>query len=199
MTFSYRQGTSLLEPLTGQSATFVMDGRDTNLRFARTLMKSLAEAAKSCIILDLDAFYSSNSDQIFMGPHGRQAERSIRVPLPGSDVEAEFSRLFETTQDAIVIDSMNSFYHLISEGNGSARGRKMKFALASLSQFASANNKAVILSMYGREGLAKSGRGRQISSLSDVTASVSTKNSEVEIRTERGPGWPGGSFPSRNP
>ena len=169
----------------GRTATFVMDGRDANIRFARTLVESLAENGMTCFILDLDALYSSNSDLIFVGPQEGNARHSIRVPPPGSDTEAEFSLLFAADHHAVVIDSLNSLYHLISEGNASTRGRKMSFALASLSQLARENSKAVILSMYRREGFSRSAKGRPISSLSDITASVRIEGGGIEISTER--------------
>jgi hypothetical protein len=198
MSFSDRQGGLVLGTLMGRTATFVMDGREANIRFAQALMKSVAEADMSSIVLDFDAFYSSNADIIFTGLPKNPVDCFIRVPAPGADAEAEFSALFEAEQQVIIIDSLNSLYHLISEGNGSARGRKMTFALASLSQLARVNHRPVILSMYRREGFARSGKGRPISSLSDITASVAVREGRVEIRAERGPASPR-VFPSRIP
>jgi hypothetical protein len=188
-----------LAPLEGKTSTFLMTGREANARFARTLMRSLASAGLSCIVLDLDAFYSSNADLIFAGLPGDTTSFLVRVPPPGSDVEAEFSDLFESERKAVVIDSLNSLYHLISMDDGSTRGRKMMFALASLSLFARTNKRLVILSMYRREGVSKGGRGRSIANLSDITASAETKDSSLEIRTERGSAWPGGLLSIRNP
>ena len=68
-----------------------------------------------------------------------------------------------------------------------------------LAYLARANAKAVILSMYRREGITRWGSGRPISSLSDITASVETRGKELLIRAERGPGWEGGVFSTRIP
>jgi hypothetical protein len=199
MSLSEGRGGSFLAPLAGKTSTFLMEGREANARFARTLMRSLASAGLSCIVLDLDAFYSSNADLIFAGLPGDPTSFQVRIPQPGSDIEAEFSALFESERKAVVIDSLNSLYHLISMDDGSARGRKMMFALASLSLFARTNKRLVILSMYRREGLSKGGRGRSVANMSDITALAKMKDSGMEFRTERGSAWPGGALSIPSP
>jgi hypothetical protein len=200
MSFSGRDARSFFDPLTGRTATFLLEGRQTNLDFARTMMGFLEQLGGSCAILDLDAFYSSNSDLI-LSPLGAAAARSsiIHVPEPGSDIEVDFSRLFEAQQRVVIVDSLNSLYHLVSMEDGSSRSRKLTFAVASLSYLARTNAKAVVLTMYRREGFSRSGTGRSISSLSDLTASVDIRGSELTVRSERGSAWPGGRFSTRIP
>jgi hypothetical protein len=197
MSFSGREAQSFFAPLRGRTATFLLDDREANLDFARTVVSLLARTSDSAQILDLDAFYSSNSDRIF----GRldSTAATISVPEPGTDVESEFARTFGGDQGVVIIDSLNSFYHLISQEDGSSRSRKLNFAIASLSYLAKTNAEAVILSMYRREGLTRWGTGRSISSLSDITASVAVRKQELVVRVERGPGWEGGSFSTRIP
>lgn len=199
MSFNEGKDGSLLRPLFGKTTTFIVGGRQANVRFGRALMNSVAKIGRSCIVFDLDAFYSSNADLVFTGLAGDTTSFSVKVPLPGSDTEAEFSSLFRARQEVVVIDSLNTFYHLISLEDGSSRGRKLMFALAGLSQFARTNGSAVVLSMYRREGFAKSGKGRSISNLSDITASVDVRGDELKILAERGSAWPGGVFSSRFP
>jgi len=200
MSFSGQQAHSFLAPLVGKTSTFLLDDRKANLDFACTVMALLARTETSSAIVDLDAFYSSNSDRIFppsAAPTAR--ETTIRVPRPGADVEDEFSTLFQSQQKVVIIDSLNSFYHLISLEDGSSRSRKLTFALASLSYFAKTNGRAVILTMYRREGFARGGTGRSISALSDLTASVDVREEELTVRVERGSGWPGGALSMRIP
>ncbi|MDG6898445.1 MAG: hypothetical protein JRN24_01770 [Nitrososphaerota archaeon] len=199
MSFSEGRRSSLLGPLVGKTATFLVEGRQENVMFAQTLAGAIAKAGLSCIIFDLDALYSSNADLIFSGLAGAAASFTLEIPAPGSNIEDEFSSLFGCQQKVIVIDSLNTLYHLVSMEDGRSRGRKLMFALASLSQFAKANDGAVVLSMYRREGFAKSGKGRSISNLSDVTASVDVEGDELQIRTERGLAWPDGGLSSRIP
>lgn len=187
-------------PLAGMTTTFLLDGRESNLEFAGMLMRFLAQARAPCAILDLDALYSSNSDRLFSPMDSVTARGTvIRVPEPGSDVEADLSILFGHGQGVLIIDSLNSLYHLISLEDGSSRSRKLAFALASLSYHARTNGKAVVLSMYRREGLYRASTGRSISALSDATARVELRDGALKIRSERGSSWPGGEFSSRIP
>ena len=199
MSFSGDGRGPLLAPLAGKTATFLVDGRQANVKLARTLAIATDQAGLSCVVFDLDALYSSNADRVFAGLAGHATHATMKVPAPGSDIEAGFSSIFRAQQDVVVIDSLNTLYHLISMEDGSSRGRKLMFALASLSQLARANGATVILSMYRREGLTKSSRGRSISNLSDITASVELKGDGLEVRVERGSAWPGGVLSSRIP
>ena len=187
-------------PLTGRTTTFLLNGREDNIVFASVVTSLLAQSHAPCAILDLDAFYSSNSDRIFPVMDATTARSTmIWVPRPGSDVELDLSALFDVPQGVVIIDSLNSLYHLISLEDVGSRGKKLTFALASLSYFARTNSKAVILTMYRREGFYRAGTGRSISGLSDGTASVTVIRGELKIRSERGPGWPGGEFSTRIP
>jgi len=191
---------SFFGPLIGRTTTFLLEGRQANLAFASMMGGFLSLARSPSTILDFDAFYSSNSDRIFSSMDTATAKATtIRVPEPGSDIELELSNLFEAQQKVIIIDSLNSLYHLISLEDGSSRSRKLTFALAGLSYLARTGEKAVLLSMYRRERFYRSGTGRSISNLSDATASVELRDGELKVRSERGPAWPGGTFSSRIP
>lgn len=198
MSFSGDEPQQFFSPLIGRTTTFVIDGRQANLEFAAMVMSFVSRAGASCAIFDLDAFYSSNSDRTLSCMDVAAAGSSvIRIPEPGSGVETEFSRLFERGQKVVVIDSLNSLYHLLSLEDGASGNRKLAFALGALSYLARTCEKAVVLSMYRREGFFQAGTHRPISALTDSTASVEVSNGAVRIRTERGTLWPGGLFSSR--
>jgi hypothetical protein len=200
MSLSGGEPGSFFGPLSGKTTTFLLDGREDNLSFAKMMVGLLARAHASCAILDLDAFYASNSDRIFASMDaGTARSTTVRVPAPESDVEREFSTVFDAQQKVLIIDSLNSLYHLISLGDGSSRSRKLTFALASLSYLARTSEKAVILTMYRREGFYRAGTGRSISTLSDNTVSVKVNDGEVAMTAERGTAWSGGAFSSRTP
>ena len=189
-----------MAPLAGRTTTFLLDSRGANILFARTLMSVLARAGSTCAIVDLDAFYSSNSDLIFPPSASHVAKgAAIRVPEPGANLEDEFSMLFRAQEEAVVVDSLNTLHHLISQEDGSSRGRKLAFAAASLSYFARTNGKAAIVSMYRREGFTRGGTGRAISSLTEGTAVVEIAGDELTAKSERGAGWPGGRITIRIP
>ena len=190
---------SFLEPLLGKPATFLFAGRQDNLAFARTLAPLLGASGMAAAVLDLDAFYSSHADSV-LAPASADADSwTLKVPVPGSDIEAEVSQLFVAPQGALILDSLNTLYHLFSLDESRSRGRRLGFALAGLSYLAKTNSKAVILGMYRREGFGRPGTARSISGLSDIAASVEVKGSELSMRTERGSAWPGGVFSTRIP
>lgn len=200
MSFSRQQAQSFLAPLTRRTTTFILDSRQANLDFARAIIGVLSQTGDSGAIIDLDAFYSSNSEIIFR-PLDQSAAGAtvIHVPEPGADIAGEFSTFFGVLQRVIIIDSLNTLYHLISLNDGSSRSRKIAFAVASLSYFARTNAKAVLLTMYRREGLTRGGSGRPIASLSDAAISVDTNGRELALRSDRGSVWPGGRFSIRIP
>jgi len=153
MSFSEDQARSFVTPLTGRTTTFLLEDRLANLRFAQVLVPLLNQVGSACAVFDLDALYSSNSDVIFRlldSPIARDS--AILVPEPGAPLEEELPKLFDAPQNVLIIDSLNSLYHLISGEDGSSRSRKLAFAMASLSFFAKTNGRAVIISAYRREG-----------------------------------------------
>ena len=198
MSLGTREAQSFFAPLRGRTATFLLEDRLANLDFARSVISLLAQTPDTAEILDLDALYASNADHIFRSL-GSPATVTLRVPEPGTDIEEELAAMFEGDQEVVIIDSLNSFYHLISQGDGSSRSRKLNFAIAALAYLARANAKTVLLSMYRREGFTRWGTGRSISGLSDITASVETRRQELLIRAERGHGWEGGVFSTQIP
>ena len=191
---------SFFGPLIGNTTTFLLEGRHANLVFAAMMTGFLAKAHTPCAILDLDAFYSSNSDRLLSSFDAATAKSThIWVPEPGSDVGLELSKLFEARQNVVIIDSLNTLHHLISMEDEGSRSRRLAFVLAGLSYLARTNDKAVILSMYRRERFYRARTGRSISALSDATASVAVVGGELRIRSERGPCWPGEAFVTRTP
>ncbi len=198
MSFGGQSAQPFFSPLAGRTTTFLLEGRQANLQFAHTVVELSAQAGESCAILDLDALYSSNADVVLSSISGAMAGSTfLRVPEPGADIEGEFARLFEAEQKVVVIDSLNSLYHFVSQEDGSSRSRKLAFAVASLSYLARTNSKVVVLTMYRREGFTHSGTSKSISTLSDVTASVEISKGELTVKVERGQAWPGGRFSSR--
>ncbi len=191
---------SFLGPLKGKTSTLVVSGRQSNLDLARTIFLQAAQDGDKCAILDLDALYSSNADAIF-GKQSAEAMKStlIHVPKPGSRVEDALTGFFGSEADVLVIDSLNTLYHLLAQMDTSSRSRKLSFAVASLSYLARTANRAAIFTMYRREGLNRSVGSRSISGLSDLMASVDSNGSELSLKCERGIAWPGGRFAIRIP
>jgi hypothetical protein len=193
MSFSTRQGDPFMGPLYGRTTTFLVDSRRTNLALARTLVSSLTRNKVPCAVLDIDALYSSNSDYVFAPVSEDEARiAELLVPDPGAALEAGMADLLGTgPAKALIIDSLNSLYHLFSGGGRGSRNLNLGFAVALLSYIARTEKRAVLLTMYERERAARFGRRRSISDLSDLTVSVSMRGGELALRCERGSAWPG--------
>jgi len=190
MSLSERDARAFLEPLKGKTVTLLINDRKTNLALLRCISSLTSTAACGCVVFDVDAFYSSNSDKI----HPSAANSTyVYVPEPGSSIEMEFPMLFKTESEVFVIESLNTLYNLFASSSVSSKSRKLAFALASLSFLAKTNDKTGLLIMYRREKLMKTGGG-SISDLSDMTVSVKTVGSEMRMECERGMAWPEGRF-----
>ncbi len=198
MSLSAAYANSFIQPMKGKTTTFIVDDRYSNLQFARGALALAALAGESSVVLDVDALYSSDSDTIFQ-EKAAAAHILIRVPEPGTSIETEFSELLADDSSVVVVDSLNSLFHLLASGSSRSRSRKLSFALATLSYLARSGGKAVILTMYRREGFGRTGNTKSISNLSDSTASAEANGSELTLRCERGSLWPSGRFSIRIP
>jgi hypothetical protein len=195
MSLSVQHASSFFGPLRGKTSSFVVDGRQANVLFAEATTSSVALTGDGCAILDLDALYSSNSDRIFGGlPAAAAKSMVIHVPAPDASIEAELPRLFAADPRVLIIDSLNSLHHLLSSDDARSRSRKLAFAIASLSYLARTDKKAVLFTMYRRERPVRTGTGRSITDLTDLTVSVKANESGVSMKCERGSAWPGGRF-----
>lgn len=201
MSFNARREDLFINPLSGHTTTFLVKERQTNLTFTRNVLSVLVWKRCPCAILDIDALYSSNSDYVF-GLLSEEETRSIEivVPRPGSDTTAEIADLLGSNPDrALIIDSLNSLYHLLSTNGRSSKNRNLAFVLALLSFIARTERKAVFLTMYQREKSVNLRRERPISHLSDFTVVVSAEKGALSLKCERGLVWPGGALVIPNP
>jgi hypothetical protein len=201
MSFNAHREDLFINPLSGYTTTFLVKERRTNLTFARSVLPILVWKRRPCAILDIDALYSSNSDYIFELLSEEEA-RSIEivVPRPGSDTTAEIADLLGSSPDeTLIIDSLNSLYHLLSTNGRSSKNRNLAFVLALLSFIARTERKTVFFTMYQRKKNANLRREKPISHLSDFTVVVSAMKEALSLKCERGLVWPGGALVIPNP
>jgi WD40 repeat protein len=200
MSFGAQQAHSFFGPLKGKTVTFLVDDRQTNLSFAKSIISLATIAVGGCAIFDIDAFYSSNSDGILSAlPSSAAGSTRVYVPEPGVRIETVLPRFFKIESGVFIVDSLNTLYHLFSSSGASSRSRKLAFAVTSLSYLARTNEKTVLLTMYRREKAVRTGGGRSISDLSDTSVSVEAAGSELLMRCKRGAAWPDGMLSLRIP
>lgn len=195
MSLNAQRAYDFLAPLKGKIVTFLVDDRKTNLSFAKSIASLTAMTACSCTVFDIDAFYSSNSDEILAAlPLSAAKSTRICVPEPGSNVETEILVLFRRDSEVLIVESLNTLFHLFEPSGVSSKNRKLAFVLVGLSYLAKTTGKTGFLVMYRRKRLTKIGGNGPISNLSDMTVSVQVSGSELRLECERGTAWPGGRF-----
>ena len=191
---------SFFSPLKGKTVTFLVDDRRTNLLLARTITLLSSAAGRRLAVFDIDAFYSTNSTEI-LSALPKDAAQSIHIYVPklGWSIETEVARLFSTESDVLLLESLNTIYHLFSSSGVSSRSRKLAFSMASLSYLARIGTKPVLLIMYRRERVVRTERGGSISNLSDATVAVEINTSGLLMKCKRGNAWPEERFSLRFP
>lgn len=196
MSFGRAEAESFFSPLVGKSTTFMVKSRGENLALARLILSAVSAIGATCTILDVDALYSSNPDATLSGMTWRTAARTtVVVPEPGGAMEVEVARLSSCESSVVVVDSLNSLYHLF-EGEDT-RSRKLSFGVAALTYSSRASGKATILTAYGRKTPHSS--GRSISDLSDCTVLVRAAGHDILLKCVRGSLWSGGTLSLRGP
>lgn len=195
---SLGDGRSMLffEPLKGKTTAFRVDGRQSNLRFASTVLRLLAGARLGCRFLDLDAFYSSNLEALAAGvPLKSMAGFDMTLPEPGSEIEAELADLFLGGGDRpLLVDSANSLYQLLWARNPRAASREFNFFVSALSGWARSNGEPVIASIYERRPVAHRRPSRSLADVFDNSVSVSVGHEGLALKCERGGAWRGGGL-----
>lgn len=201
MNLGTEQARSFVEPLKGKTTTFLVDDRETNISLMRCMADVVATTGRGCTVLDIDAFFASNSNEIFSSLSSETARSiCIHIPEPVSEIENEVSEVFKTGSEVFVLQNLNTLYHLFrSSGKGSGV-RKVAFTIICLSHLTKASGKVGVVIMYGRERvMSTGGGGGSISDFSDAAVLVESTRSEVSLRCRRGTLWPGGEFYLRLP
>jgi hypothetical protein len=173
--------------------------RISNLALGRLLLSSLEASGKTCTILDIDAFYSSNSDLLAKNvPLGQTENVLLYIPEVGAGAEDIVLRLFnERRPDSVIIDNLNSLFHLFSFDGRSSASRKFAFLMDLLSYLARSNNVGVMTTMYERERPVPRRRARSFSGIGDISLTVRHAQGWLTLRCDSCEGWPDGalSFP----
>ncbi len=196
MSFSGRPADLFLGPLCGRTTAFLVDARETNLAFARSLLYNLARTRRPCIVLDIDAFYSSNADFI-LAPLAEEnaAFADFFIPDPDSDIESEVVHLLQAAPaKTLIVDSLNSLYHLLSDRSRGLRTRSLAFLMDFLSYTVRSENRAAFFTTYQRERPSRFAKRASITDLADVTVSATLTERTLLLKCERGHAWPGRSF-----
>jgi len=200
MSFGIEQMRAFLNPLRSRVTTFFVDDRATNRFLATLMLSSVAVDGDSAIIVDTDAFYTSNSIRLAESLSQQELER-FRLYVPetgasGEDVAMELFRVNESHSISI-IDNLNTLFHLLSSDNPSSAGRKLSFLMALESFSGRVNNATVLITVYEREKPIRTRHPTSFSELGEISIRVRCSNGQLSLKCERGKAWPDNtlSFP----
>jgi len=196
MSLSALQTRLFLAPLQGKTTVFLVADRRTNLLLGKLVLSSLVANGTSCIILDTDAFYASNSELLAEGiSRPDLGNLRLYVPKVGTTSEEAALELFKGYGGrAVIIDNLNSFYHTLSSENRSSAGRKLTFLVALLSFLGHANGTTVFVTTYEREKPTIPRHTRPFSGLGDVSISTRCAGDRLILECESGTTWPDGTL-----
>jgi len=192
MSFGVHQLNEFHASVQGKAVVFLVPDRQTNLLLARLFLASAAAAEVSCHVLDMDAFYASNSVSIAEG-FSQQEMKDIQLQIPtiraGGEVVPEFFPY--TDEGFVVIDDLNSLYHTFSSADEGTAGRKLTFLVQSLSFMARTNRLTILATVYERERPVFTRRRRLFAGLGDASVSARREGGLLALRCDRGAIWPG--------
>lgn len=193
MSFGVRRAKQFLDPLQGKAAVFLVPDRRTNLALSRLFVSSVAASGSPCSVLDMDAFYASNSELLVREiPQLEAANIRLHMPRIGASGEEAVMGLFESVERCIhIIDDLNSLYHTFSSEDQSSAGRKLTFLVEVLSFLGRSNGTTALITIYERERPTFARRARLFARLGDVSVSVRREDGSLVMHCERGTAWPG--------
>lgn len=192
MSFGVHLARQFLAPLQGKTVVFFVADRDTNLLLSKLLVTSAAASGNSCFVLDMDAFYASNSNSL-AGDVSPQDMKNIQLYIPriGASGEEAALGLFDGVEHRIdIIDDMNSLYHTFSSDDQGSAGRKLTFLMEVLSFLGRTNRMTVLITIYERERPTFTRRARLFAGLGDVSVSIRRDGDGLTLRCDRGAAWP---------
>jgi hypothetical protein len=153
-------------------------------------------ANKTAVVLDTDAIYASNS-RILADQLSETCLQSItlRIPARGPIKASLIASIFSTKKyDALLVDDLNTLYHLLSMEDRSAI-RELTAVAKILSYFCRENRTMAFLTAYSAgETLRKETGQRSLLRIGDLSISMSMSDSTLHFRCDHGVAWPDNTF-----
>ncbi|HUI86308.1 MAG TPA: hypothetical protein VLY21_04045 [Nitrososphaerales archaeon] len=194
MSFGSQQARQFLAAVQGKAAVFIVPDRQTNLLLGRLFLAAAAFSGSPCLVLDMDAFYGSNSALLAEGLPLPE-DVWIHIPRVGAGGEEAVSGLFATAKRRLeIIDDLNSLYHTFSSDDQNSAGRKLTFFMNAMSFVARNDDLTIMATIYERERPAFGRRTRLFAGLGDLSVSVRREGDTLSLRCDRGAEWPGGKL-----
>ena len=191
---SYRQAKAFLSPLQNKVTVFLVDGRASHLLLARFLLNCLCTTDNRSVVLDTDAMFASNSKGLASRLNEHCLE-NITLWIPSLDpTKASLVNLIFSKYDVLIVDDLNTLYHLISMGDYSAI-RELTAMTRILSYFCRENGKTAFLTVYSAgESLKKVIGQRSLFRMGDISISTRTDDTAIRFTCDHGTAWLNNTF-----
>jgi hypothetical protein len=196
MRIGVQRANSFLDPTRGKLVIFVAKERSAGLQLGGLVTSCLSAVNSPYAVLDLDAFYASERDGMRNGnpPNGFDQARFV-IPEVGSSVsDALLGFIGISDAKVLILDNLNSLYHLLSSEQQASAARKLAFTTAVMSQIARTNGVAILCTVYEREGPRRVSKQRSLTEGGDATVVVSLDEGKLFLTCRSGSLWPSGTF-----
>jgi len=192
-----RQAQAFLSPLRSRASIFVLGDREINLSFSRFLLECLDVSRCPGVVADMNAFYTSNA--VRLATQSDFALENIVISLPPSKFDPEAWAidflLGANETAAVILDDLNTLYHLLSWDGSRRTNNRVTFIVALASFLARSKQQIVVLKAYSRTRVSPSRRGtRSLERLGDLGISVTSRGKELLFKCVKGDGWKDGTF-----
>ncbi len=197
---SPRQANTFFAPLKRKTTTFVVEEREVNLHLAQFIIGLASALNWRVLVLDTDAFYAANIISVSEKQSDNQ-KRGVFIRIPTNDLRLEewLVDSILTKYELLIVDDMNSLYHLFGSLGKNSGSRKLHFIGRTLSYFARSENRTVILNLYKNimDSTPVGESSRSLAKYADLVASVRVQDSFIRFRCNQGRAWSNNFFSAR--
>jgi hypothetical protein len=192
---SLRQANEFFAPLRQKSTIFIINGRETNISFARFLLGCICVTKKRVLILDMNAFYASNilllNKKLTENCLGNTI---ITVPTDDSKLESWLISSTFSKNDLLIIDNLNTVYHLMSINGRRFNIRRLYAITSILSYLAQTNEISIFLTVYRTTSERVKNTPRSLDQMGETSISVKIHDSTINFQCNTGRAWINGTF-----
>lgn len=189
------QVNSFLAPLKGRVAVLLLHDKETKMTLSRFLMRCAYLLAASTSILDADAFYCTNIDQLTeqMNDDNDFLTKTEIILLPEKTFKVSYlTPLISSKTQILILDDLNSLYSLASD---SRKSYELSVFMKLLSYNAKMNRSWVISTTYRTErGARSSANGRSLAGLVDMLVDTELREGSLLLKASLNGYWPNDEF-----
>jgi hypothetical protein len=175
------QAGKFLAPLKGNLTIILLHDIQAKVKLSGFLLKCASQESKDTTVLDADAFYCTNIDQLAEAQSLAKAELLL---LPEKDFEvSSLLPLLSSRRELIIIDDLNSLYSLASDGR---KAHQLAILMRLLSHNASVNGSWVIATAFRTDLGAKQGAEnlRSLTALGDLLVDTELREGSLKLKAK---------------